>query len=488
MSLPYKKPKNIQDLKDLYASVFIMRPEDLIIIEVMVAIALAVKLEGDPIWLMIIGGSSSGKSEIINTLNKVQWNTPVSSLTENSFLSSMKGKDGAETSLLKRMGTKGMLTFKDYTSILSMRPEKRDLIVSQMREIFDGKLEKKSGNGNNPSWEGKMNCILAVTPSIFTKEGESAGMGRRTLNYIMPELDNDREMCLRSMENTIDIQEKREMLQNAFAEYIDEQSKILPEVLPEVDIELSHELIDLAIFMTQARTPVEREYNGDLKLVHSKEKPTRAFGQLQGLARVLAWVSGGQNILSKDHLTILYKIAIDGIPQQRMDALKIMAKYNRIRCSAAAKEINRPSDWLKRHAEELNWLEICDRKTEGSADVFVLKKKYRDIMKKYVHIEALDMELTDDSVTPSGISLSDLQRFGSASSEWFPENDPDIDPDRKREIEEANERQKEQDLIEEERKRQSKVRQEREDQEAERLRLAKIKEDEDLLEASKMQF
>lgn len=118
----------LQELKQLYKDVFYL--EDDMILDVILAVAISSKLGGDPIWLLIIGGSSSGKSELINTLNKVPFNTPISSMTENTFLSSMRSFDGKEMSLLHRIGTSGMITMKDYTSILSMRSEKRDLIVS----------------------------------------------------------------------------------------------------------------------------------------------------------------------------------------------------------------------------------------------------------------------------------------------------------------------------------------------------------------------
>lgn len=155
---------HLKDIKDKYKEVFLI--EDDMILDVVCAIAIATKLKSDPLWLLIVGGSSSGKSELIGILGKVPFNHPISSMTENTFLSNMRTSDGREASLLHRIGVNGMITMKDYTSILSMRSEKRDLIVSQMREIYDGKLDKEAGNGNPQHWEGKINWIGAVTDSV----------------------------------------------------------------------------------------------------------------------------------------------------------------------------------------------------------------------------------------------------------------------------------------------------------------------------------
>jgi hypothetical protein len=417
------KVTTIEELKDAYGSVFFMSEENLLIIEVLVAIALSVKFDGDPIWLMIIGGSSSGKSELIGTLSKIKWNTEISTMTENTFLSGMKASSGQETSLLLKIGRRGLLTFKDYTTILSMRAEKKDLIVSQMREIFDGHLTKQTGNGGSLRWpisgKGKINCILAVTPSIYTKEGESAGMGRRALYFVMPAQD-EREMCRRQRANANTIDDKREMLQVKFKEYCDYMDKVKPNELPMIDDAFAEELLDLSIFVTQARTPVERDYQGKLKLVHEKEKATRMYGQIEVLARTLQWINGGE--LKPQHKKLLFKMALDGIPIQRRKAIDIMARYTRVKTSSAAAFVNMPSDWMLYQIEEINWLMVVDRiKRPGASDVYAMKPEYRKLMTMYADIPDLNRELIYSDDLGAEVdhtfetSVADLREYGSIS-------------------------------------------------------------------------
>jgi len=286
-----KAEPTLKEIKDLYKSVFYMQDDT--IIDIILSITISAKLPGDPIWLLIIGGSSSGKSELINMLNKVPYVHAVSSMTENTFLSSMRTNNGEENSLLHKIGPSGMITMKDYTSILSMRSEKRELIVSQMREIFDGKLDKLSGNGNSQHWEGKINWIGAVTDSIYIKEGESAGMGRRTINYVMPQQDR-KETTRRASANTGDIAEKRTMIQDAVARFVEHKIATLPRTLPVLTPETDSMLIDLADFVTQARTPVERDFKENIILVPDFEMPMRVYSMFQKMVQTMIHISDDQ--------------------------------------------------------------------------------------------------------------------------------------------------------------------------------------------------
>jgi len=90
------KYKSIEEVKDVYKSVFLLSEEDDVILDILVAVTLSTKMSGDPIWLLIIGGSSSGKTELINAISKVNYITEVSEMTENTLLSSMANRNGKE--------------------------------------------------------------------------------------------------------------------------------------------------------------------------------------------------------------------------------------------------------------------------------------------------------------------------------------------------------------------------------------------------------
>lgn len=393
--------KTLKEIKDLYKGVFYMPDKDDYIIDVILSITISSKLPGDPIWLLIIGGSSSGKSELINILNKIPFVHQVSSLTENTFLSNMRVA-GVEASLLHRIGTSGMITMKDYTSVLSMRPEKRELIVAQMREIFDGKLDKEAGNGNSQHWEGKINWVGAVTDSIYIKEGESAGMGRRTINYIMPEQDR-RATSLRALENTGDIAEKRIMLQEAVKEFVEYKIETLPKKLPEIPEDVQEMLIELADFITQARTPVERNFKDEVILAPAWEMPMRVNSMFQKVVQTMIHISDDQK-LTDTHREAIIRIAFDSIPKQVYLPLIELAKHKGCSTKGVAQELNYPSETVKKWLEWININKICDRRqiAPGKPDMWVLRDQHREVIRKYLGIEMANDILVDSESEEEG--------------------------------------------------------------------------------------
>jgi hypothetical protein len=395
-----KAEPTLKEIKDLYKSVFYMQDDT--IIDIILSITISAKLPGDPIWLLIIGGSSSGKSELINMLNKVPYVHAVSSMTENTFLSSMRTNNGEENSLLHKIGPSGMITMKDYTSILSMRSEKRELIVSQMREIFDGKLDKLSGNGNSQHWEGKINWIGAVTDSIYIKEGESAGMGRRTINYVMPQQDR-KETTRRASANTGDIAEKRTMIQDAVARFVEYKIATLPRTLPVLTEETDSMLIDLADFVTQARTPVERDFKENIILVPDFEMPMRVYSMFQKMVQTMIHISDDQEF-TQAHKDAIIGLAFDSIPKQIMLPLKLLAQHKAITTKGAAQELNYPSETVLKWLQNINVNKICDRRQVqvGKPDMWVMRDEFKVLLQEYLHITPNDDLLVDPDSEEEG--------------------------------------------------------------------------------------
>lgn len=417
--------KTLKELKELYCSVFYI--EETMILDVIAAITIATKLPGDPIWLLIIGGSSSGKSELVNTVSKVPFVFPVSSMTENTFLSNMRISDGKEASLLHEIGTSGMIVMKDYTSILAMRQEKSDIIISQMREIYDGALTKRAGNGKSESWAGKINWIGAVTDAIYTSEDETAGMGRRTINYVMP-IQDRRRTLERAKVNNADIADKRLAIQEAFAEYVMHHLENLPENLPDLPEDFSEELMDLADFVTLVRTPCKRDFKGELLLVPSPEMGMRAFQSMQTLAKVLVHLHTSENphIEKGDTMNhireIIRRIAFDSIPKQTTLVLGLLAKYEAVTTKGTAQELRYPTELMRKWLENVNVLGICERMASDGVgpDRWVINKEYRNIMIQYGGVKPEKKTLADknesiinDDIQPTWITKKNKPVVGS---------------------------------------------------------------------------
>lgn len=405
----------LKQIKDYYKSVFLLRDENDTIIDVIMAIALNVHTDSDSIWVMLLGAPSSGKTECAMTLSDVEKCFVISTVTENTFLSGMRGADGKENSLLRQVGKKGLFIAKDYTTILSMDHTKRDTIVAQFREIYDGYFVKRTGNGVGGEWKGKVNLIGCSTDAIFSADGEGAEMGRRALNYVFPEMDDKerRAMMVMSNKNLTDIKEKRQVLKDMVKEFMAEQVDKLPKDengiahLPAVEPELQENIMDLANFLTRARTATKRDFQGKLIQVMWSESPTRANNQLQMLAQTFQWLNHGET--DEKQKLCIYKIALDSIPKLRRTTLNVLATYDLTTTKGFAQHLGYPSKTAREWLEDLNVLGIITRSSgealhSPGADTWTIKPEYRDIVLKYDHtVHRINEQLEgDESLSDDG--------------------------------------------------------------------------------------
>lgn len=389
---------SLKEIKDYFCEVFFLTGVNKDFIDVLLATAISAKnLKSDPIWILIIAPPSTGKTEFVNLLSGLKFAHQVSTLTENALLSGMGGTDGKEKSLLHRMGKDGaIMLMKDFTSILSMKEELRTKILADLREVFDGNLTKETGNGKQGSWKGKIQFVGAVTDAIYMNEGDDASMGRRTIDYIMPELSQaDRiKMAKRASMNIDDIAEKRENIKKMFAEFIEEKQIGMPKVLPPLPEDLIDELIIIADFSTKMRTATARNFHGELTFAPAHEGITRMNGQFMTLAKSLTWLNDGK--FKEEHKRIIIKMALDSIPQQRRITLRILARYNRVTTKGLAQELNYPTKTVLKWLEDINVVKGCTRSLSGSADMWTLHDQYREIMIKYDNVDPVNGDLLGD--------------------------------------------------------------------------------------------
>ena len=128
---------------------------------------------GDPAWLFVVAPPGTGKTTTsIMSACGLPEVVSLGDVSENTFLSGFyKHK---EPGVLEKLGktteegntfiTEGNALFlvKDFTTVLSMRREKRKGILSQLREIHDGEFKRSFGTGETKIWQGRVTIIAAV--------------------------------------------------------------------------------------------------------------------------------------------------------------------------------------------------------------------------------------------------------------------------------------------------------------------------------------
>src|SRR6516225_2737166 len=104
------------------------------------------KLGGDPVWLMLVGGSGVGKTERLTPLAVMPDVILESSISgPAALLSGTAKKERAKTAsggiLRKLPNGEGVLLLKDFTSIIDMHRDSRAEVLAALREVYDGRWD-----------------------------------------------------------------------------------------------------------------------------------------------------------------------------------------------------------------------------------------------------------------------------------------------------------------------------------------------------------
>lgn len=331
-------------------------------------------LDGDPIWLMIVAGSGRGKSEIASSLSGLDNVRASSSLSgEAALLSGTAAKDrtsSATGGLLREIGEHGLLVLKDFTSILSMHREARSQVLAALREIFDGYWARLVGGegGRRLEWRGKCGLVAGSTSAIDAAHAVISQMGERFLMVRLPEGDRD-ELARRALEQVGLEPIMRAELTEAVRGLFDHGLPRQPSPLCDRD---QRRIIDLAGLVSRARSPVQRDYQGEIDLVLDPEAPTRLSKCLAGLRLGLSAIG----LSDEAAWTVVVRVGLDSIPKLRrsvMDALA--AAEGQMTTSAVAVAVAHPTRTTQRALEDLEAHHIVERTAggEGKANLWTLE-------------------------------------------------------------------------------------------------------------------
>lgn len=370
---------------------------DMGILKFITAFYCANRLPGKALWAFVIGPSGGGKTEFLNSLTDLGDVYPVSLITPNTFLSGMPG--GNDASLLPKLSGKIAL-FKDWTSILSMQKDAKGEVMSQFREIYDGDMTKVFGNGRIARWHGKVSVLAASTQAVDLNQQQYTHLGERFLNYrmVMP----DRKLvALRSLDNSHDQDKMTRELSNAMYAFIKgidfssykETFEDFKNSIPQMPNEYKAELVNLANFMTMARSGIIRDFGmkKEVIFVPAAEMPTRSSGQLAKLASSLIIANKGK--FEVDDMKIIYKTALDSIPQTNKMVIAEMARGDEQSTAEIATALGYPTEPIKMYLENLAMLKVCKRSRDsGNSYRWTMNEEFADIVRQYEGIE----EMTDD--------------------------------------------------------------------------------------------
>lgn len=314
-------------------------------------------LPGDPVWTGLISGSSTGKTETATALGDLPDVFVKSTLSgEPALLSATPEKDRADDAtggVLRQVGDLGVIVLKDFTSILGMDRHKRGQILSALREAYDGSWTRDIGGegGRTLEWAGKLGLIMCCTTSYDRAYAVVSEMGDRFL--LLRLIDGDRRQSMRSALKGDPPGPARRDLAQAVAGLLGNPPEHPP--LEPTDAELD-DFAELADFVTLARSPVARDYAGEVELIHDPEGPYR-FGK----ALFAVWRACGLLGLGKDDAwDIVFRIARDSMPKLRWLVLEALAKGER-GTGQVSRAVWHPTKTTRRALEDLTAHRIVRR-------------------------------------------------------------------------------------------------------------------------------
>ena len=324
--------------------------------------------DGDPVWLLVVGPPSGGKTEILSSAAGLPYIVPAATITEAALLSGTSSKERASDAtggLLRQIGDFGIMLAKDFTSVLSQNRDTAKAAMAAMREIYDGSWDRPVGSdgGKVLHWHGKCGFIGGVTPSYDRYGSIVNALGDRYLLLRLPDVDAEKQVAA-AMRSTEQEKAMRVELAAAMTGLIAGANRDL--VYATLTDEDTRRLQELAIFTARARTAVERDgYTGELLVMPQPEGPAR-------LVKALRRVYGGMVAIGADEDTrwdLLRRIAVDCLPAMRTPLLRELLEHPEPRRTAdIAAAVGMVTKTAHRTLDDLALVKIAVRTKQTSAD------------------------------------------------------------------------------------------------------------------------
>lgn len=358
----------LQEIKQKVRESYYM--EDDTIIDVALACIIANRLQlGDPTWLVIIGASSGGKSQILRPLAMTdrKYMHQIDDITENTFLSGGVAKGGKDISFLNtQVGKSGMLSISDLTVLFSRNSESRNAILSQFRMLYDGEMTKRVGNKEESiHWKGYIGVIAGSTPSIYSHMEEVSDMGERFMYFRMKPYDERKAtkiaLSRKSFGRKLD-----EELAELYGQYIVDVVRNADKNLIDITDEEQEHIIDIAVLSEKMRTVNKIDkYTKDIERIPTPAMPMRTALQITNFAKALKMMRGGE--LSEADIDILYWLGFSLANEEKRAVIKILCKSTYgMSAQVIADEIGLSTAVIKSVLQNLASTKIIDRSGEGN--------------------------------------------------------------------------------------------------------------------------
>jgi hypothetical protein len=348
---------------------------DLDALDAVLCAAAAERLDGDPLWLLVVSGPGAAKTETVQALVGIGAHVTSTISSEAALLSGSPKHEQTKTStggLLRKIGSRGVLVLKDFTTILAMDSNTRGGILAALREIHDGRWERNLGtqHGQTLTWTGRIVVVGAVTTAWDSAHAVVSSLGDR---FALVRLDSTAGRVgsyRRAVGNTGDESRMR-------AEMADAVKAVVENVDPDRDdLALAADEVErlgrAADLVTLARTGVITDYKGEVIDAHAPEMPTRFAKQLVLVFRaaVCLGMDRGRAI------DLAVRCARDSMPPLRLAIIDDVAEHPASSLAVIRRRLDKPRDTVRRQLDALHLLGVVTvtefKDERGAKDLYSL--------------------------------------------------------------------------------------------------------------------
>lgn len=325
-------------------------------VQVVLGTVVANLLPGDPVWLLLVGPPSSGKTELLAPLSSLKYVHELSTFTPAGLLSGSRSRrPGATGGLLAEVGKFGIIVCKDFTSLLSEPAQTRSELLAALREIYDGSWVRHLGadGGRVLSWSGKTGLLAAVTETIERHTADIGAMGERFIFYRMPPLGDEERLdqARAAARNAGRQQEMRAELAKAVSSFLGDIR--LPDEPPALTEDGQEVLVLLADLATRCRSSVERDKRDrEIELVPQSEAAARMQAVLVQLVRALRLIGVEDDDIGR----LAGQVALDSMSKARRATVELLIGLERVSkptAMAIADSLGLPTPVVSRTLQDL---------------------------------------------------------------------------------------------------------------------------------------
>jgi hypothetical protein len=327
--------------------------------------------DGEPLWVMLVGASSSGKGERLRIIDKTV-HKRVKDLTLAGLLSTAKlgkaaGGGYKTTGLLASIeGESAVISITDFSALLS--PDKSSggakmEIFNALRDVYDGEYTRTM-YGAVARWSGRVTLVAACTSAIDQFSAHSDSLGTRWLYYrLATRGDDDRRVMAQMVARRDNLKEGRERAAEIAREIVLEARGRVAGV--EIDREMETLITECALMASYGRSSVPREQYGtkhEISDMVDTEEPGRITHQLRLFARSLLALNVKREVVER----IVRHAAISSMPGPRAAVLRTLAAADEpITTNAVATKTGLAWKVAYRAAEDLEAVSLAISHSEG---------------------------------------------------------------------------------------------------------------------------